>query len=28
LIDRVFPVDIEFALADLPCNLLLVNEDV
>lgn len=27
LIDRVFPVDIEFALADLPCNLLLVNED-
>ncbi len=27
LIDRVFPTDIEFALADLPCNLLLVNED-
>ncbi|MFY7734789.1 MAG: universal stress protein [Bacteroidia bacterium] len=27
LIDRVFPSDIEFALADLPCNLLLVNED-
>jgi nucleotide-binding universal stress UspA family protein len=25
LIDRVFPTDIEFALADLPCNLLLVN---
>lgn len=25
LIDRVFPNDIEFALADLPCNLLLVN---
>lgn len=27
LIDRVFPTDIEFALADLPCNLLIVNED-
>jgi nucleotide-binding universal stress UspA family protein len=25
LIDRVFPTDIEFALADLPCDLLLVN---
>ena len=25
LIDRVFPTDIEYALADLPCNLLLVN---
>jgi nucleotide-binding universal stress UspA family protein len=25
LIDRVFQTDIEFALADLPCNLLLVN---
>jgi nucleotide-binding universal stress UspA family protein len=27
LIDRVFPTDIEFDLAVLPCNLLLVNED-
>jgi nucleotide-binding universal stress UspA family protein len=27
LIDRVFPSDIEFALADLPCNLLLINEE-
>ncbi len=26
LIDRVFPHDIEFALADLPCNLLIVQE--
>jgi hypothetical protein len=25
LLDRVFPTDIEFALADLPCDLLLVN---
>lgn len=27
LIDRVFPHDIEFALADLPCNLLIVNQN-
>jgi nucleotide-binding universal stress UspA family protein len=27
LLDRVFPIDIEFALADLPCNLLLINND-
>jgi len=26
LIDRVFPHDIEYALADLPCNLLIVQE--
>jgi hypothetical protein len=25
LIDRVFPHDIEYALADLPCNLLIVH---
>lgn len=25
ILDRVFPHDIEFALADLPCNLLLIN---
>jgi nucleotide-binding universal stress UspA family protein len=28
LIDRVFPHDIEFALADLPCNLLIVQESL
>jgi hypothetical protein len=25
ILDRVFPHDIEHALADLPCNLLIVN---
>jgi hypothetical protein len=25
LLDRVFPHDIEFALADLPCDLLIVH---
>lgn len=28
LIDRVFPHDIEYALADLPCDLLIVHSRV
>ncbi len=28
IIDRVFPHDIEYALADLPCNLLIVQEPI